>query len=88
MNDKSMLMINLCRITMNRLSLFSNVNKAHHKIDNFLNIPLIYIYKLEFCYNQFSKKVQEDNKDDDEDELIFIAILATTEKEIVYTAIF
>jgi hypothetical protein len=66
---------------MNRLSLFSNVNKAHHKIDNFLNIPLIYIYKLEFCYNQFSKKVQEDNKDDDEDELIFIAILATTSLE-------
>lgn len=87
MNDKSMLMINLCRITMNRLSLFSNVNKAHHKIDKFLKIPLIYIYKLEFFYNQFSKKVQEDNKDD-EDEQIFTVILATTEKEIVYTAIF
>ena len=51
MNDKSLLMINLCEITMRRIALLTNVNKAHHKIDTFLNRQSIYIYKLEFSYS-------------------------------------
>jgi hypothetical protein len=58
MNNKSLLMISLCRITMRRVALLTNVNKVHHKIDTFLNRPSIYIYKLEFFLNELSGKAQ------------------------------
>ncbi len=81
-------MINLCEIMMKRIALFTNVNKTHHQIDQFLNRQSIYIYKLEFCYNDFSKKAQQNDKDVDEDEDIYTVILATNKKELVYAAMF
>lgn len=51
-------MTNLCRITMKRIALLTNANKAHLKIDTFLKRQSIYIYKLEFPYSDYSKKAQ------------------------------
>jgi hypothetical protein len=87
MNDKGTLITNICRITMNRIALFTNVNKVYHKIDTFLKRQIIYIYKLEFCYSDFSKKAQKEDQND-KDEQIFTIVLATTEMEIIYTAMF